>query len=153
MGDLHRRHVLIHAPLEDVWEVVSSPQTHPGWWPELVAVDAPPGEAHEGDTYMRTERRFGFLDQVDSLWVVDRLDHLKEAHFRCTVSGAYARFALTPAQDATFVEAEAGQLPPNLRWRMAGPVYKVMFGRWLRDLLDGLPTFVERRRDEAPAGR
>jgi hypothetical protein len=153
MGELHRRHVLIEASLQDVWDVVSSPQTHPGWWPELVTVDAPPGEVHEGDTYTRVERRFGFLDQVDSLWVVDRMDHLKEAHFRCTVSGTYARFGLTPAQEDTFVEAEVGQLPPNLRWRMAAPMFGLMYGRWLRDLLEGLPEVVERERSGASAPR
>jgi hypothetical protein len=45
------------------------------------------GKLEEGDEYTRIERRLGFLDQVDSVWVVERLEHLKEAHFRCTSGG------------------------------------------------------------------
>jgi Polyketide cyclase / dehydrase and lipid transport len=148
MSEVRRRHVLIQAPIEDVWAVVSDPQTHPGWWPELVGVRAPE-HAREGDRYVRVERRLGFLDQVDAVWVVERLEHLKEAHFRCTSSGTYARFALTAAQGDTFVEAEAGILPPNARWRAVKPVFELFFSRWLRDLLDRLPKVVARRRTEA----
>jgi hypothetical protein len=142
------RHLLIRAPIEDVWAVVSDPRTHPDWWPELVGVRAPE-EAREGDRYVRVERRLGFLDHVDVVWAVERLKHLKEAHFRCTSSGTYARFALTPAQGDTFVEAEAGMLPPNSRWRAAKPVFELFFSRWLRDLLDGLPKVVARTHTQA----
>jgi len=45
------------------------------------------GELSEGGEYTRVSRRLGFLDMVDAVWVVERLEHLKEAHFRCTVSG------------------------------------------------------------------
>jgi uncharacterized protein YndB with AHSA1/START domain len=150
MGDMHRRHVLIEAPIEDVWEIVSDPRTHPDWWPEVsdVRVEGKPGE---GDEYTRVARRFGFLDQVDNVWVVERMEHLKEAHFRCTVSGSYARFALTPAQDETFVEAEVGMLPPNLRWRVSQPVFRVTFSRWLRELVDALPGVVARSRSSSRA--
>jgi carbon monoxide dehydrogenase subunit G len=147
---MHRRHVLIEAPIEDVWDVVSDPRTHPDWWPEVTGVQAP-GEVGEGDEYMRTERRFGFLDQVDSAWVVERMEHLKEAHFRCTTSGAYARFALTPAQNETFVEAEVGMLPHNTRWKVARPVFQMFFSRWLRDLLDALPRVVARSKTSKAA--
>ena len=144
MAGMHRRHLVIDAPIENVWEVVSDPRTHPDWWPEVTDVEMA-GEPEEGASYRRTQRRLGFLDQVDGIWVVERLEHMKEAHFRCTVSGSYARFALTPAQDQTFLEAEVGMLPPNLRWRAAKPVMVgVMFSRWLRALLDALPRAVAR---------
>ncbi len=126
MAEMHRRHVLIEAPIEDVWDIVSDPGTHPDWWPEVSDVRMD-GEPKEGDEYTRVARRFGFLDQVDGVWKIERMEHLKEAHFRCTVSGSYARFALTPAQDETFVEAEVGMLPPNLRWRAAQPVFRLTY--------------------------
>lgn len=141
IADSYRRHALIDAPTEDVWPVVSDPRTHPDWWPEVTEVRAA-GELAQGDEYVRVSRRLGFLDQVDGVWVVERLEHLKEAHFRCTVSGAYTRFALTPAQDQTFVEVEAGMLPPNLRWRLAKALSRQYFIRWLRDVLDALPRVV-----------
>ena len=53
-------------------------------------------------------RRMGFLDMVDGVWKVERMEHLKECHFSCTATGTYTRFAFTPAQDDTFVEIEAG---------------------------------------------
>jgi hypothetical protein len=145
MADMRRAHSLIEAPIEDVWAVVSDPRTHPEWWPEVDQVLVA-GEAGEGESYTRVGRRFGFLDQVDGVWVVERLEHLKEAHFRCTVSGSYARFALTPAQDDTFLEAEAGMLPTNGRWRVAKPVVQMLYGRWLREMLDALPRVVARSR-------
>ena len=77
--------------------------------------------------------------------MVERLEHLKEAHFRCTVSGSYTRFSLTPAQNQTFVEIEAGMLPPNLRWRLAKTLSRFYFVRWLRDVLDALPRAVQKR--------
>jgi hypothetical protein len=141
MADSYRRHALIEAPIEDVWPIVSDPRTHPDWWPEVSEVRAS-GELREGEEYTRVSRRLGFLDQVDGIWVVERLEHLKEAHFRCVVSGSYTRFALTPAQDQTFVEIEAGMLPPNLRWRLAKTMSRLYYVRWLRAVLDALPRVV-----------
>ena len=141
---MRRAHSLIEAPIEDVWAIVSDPRTHPEWWPEVDQILLA-GEPGEGDRYTRVERRFGFLDQVDGVWVIERLEHLKEAHFRCTISGSYARFALTPAQSDTFVEAEAGMLPTNRRWRVAKPVVQALYGRWLREMLDALPRVVARK--------
>ena len=125
MAESYRRHALIEAPIEKVWPVVSDPRTHPDWWPDVIEVRASE-EPTEGEEYWRASRRMGFLDQVDGIWVVERLEHLKEAHFRCTVSGSYIRFALTPAQNQTFVEIEAGMLPPNLRWRLAKTLQQVL---------------------------
>lgn len=90
-------------------------------------------------------RRHAVIDApVEDVWVAERLENLREAHFRCTVSGTYTRFALTPAQDDTFVEVETGMLPPNLRWRVAGTLGRTYFHRWLRDVLVALPDVVSR---------
>jgi hypothetical protein len=148
IADSYRRQALVEAPVEEVWAVVSDPRTHPDWWPDVIEVRVF-GEITEGGEYTRVSRRLGFLDQVDGIWVAERLENLKEAHFRCTVSGAYTRFALTPARDETFVEIEAGMLPPNLRWRLAKTLSRLYFVRWLRDVLDALPRVVAAQRQPA----
>ena len=145
MPDVYRRQAVIEAPLEDVWDVVSNPGTHPEWWPDVVRVEVS-DEVAEGDPYLRTSRRLGFLDEVDGIWVVDRLDRLKEARFRCTVSGAYVRVGLTPAAADTFVEVETGMLPPNLRWRLAKALSPLYFRRWLTAVVEALPRAVAQRR-------
>jgi hypothetical protein len=83
---------------------------------------------------------------VEAVWVVERMVDLKEAHFRCTRTGSYARFALTPAQEATFVEAEAGMLPKNIRYRLLRTVAGAPYYRlWLRDAINALPEVVQAR--------
>lgn len=144
MADAYRRHSVVEAPIEDVWAIVSDPDTHSDWWPEVQEVRTS-GALAEGDEYTRVSRRLGFLDLVDAVWVVERLDHLKEAHFRCTMTGTYTRFALTPAQDATFVEVEAGTVPTGLQGRVVKAAGRLWFRRWLDDLLDALPVVVARR--------
>ena len=146
MARSYRRQAVIEAPVTDVWPLVRDPRTHPDWWPDVVEVRAD-GELGEGDGYTRVSRRLGFLDQVDGVWVVERLDEdVKEAHFRCTVSGTYTRFALTPVQGQTFIEVETGMLPPSLRWRVAQTMSGRYFLGWLRDVLDALPRVIGSRR-------
>lgn len=146
IADSYRRQTLIEAPIEDVWGVISNPGTHPEWWPEVEDVRFS-GELAEGGEYVRVTRRLGFLDAVDGIWVAERLENLKEAHFRCTVTGAYTRFSLTPARDDTFVELEVGMLPTRPRWRVAKAAAGPFFRRWIRDLLEALPDAVARRRN------
>ncbi len=145
MADLYRRHCRIEAPIEDVWSIVSDPHTHPEWWPELQGVEVP-DEAGENGEYKRVTKRFGFLDAVDTVWVAEPMEHMHEVNFRCTVTGTYMRFALTPAQDDTFVELESGVLPVGLKGRFARIMSPLFFQRWLGDLLDALPRAVARRK-------
>jgi uncharacterized protein YndB with AHSA1/START domain len=145
MGGTYRHQALIEAPVEDVWAVVSDPRTHPEWWPDVVDVriDEP---LVEGGEYLRTSKLVPFLDAVEAVWVAERLEDLKEARFRCTVSGTWARFTLTPAQGETYVELESGIDPTTLRWRLMN----VMSGRFVKDwivkVLDALPQEVVARR-------
>jgi len=150
MADTYRRQCVIEAPVEDVWAVVSDPKTHPDWWPELRDVRTPE-EVAEGSEYTRVTRRMGFLDMVDTVWTVERLEHLKEVHFRCTLTGTFTRFAMTPAEQDTFVEVEVGMDPTNRRWRLAKAVMPPRFMKgWIRDLLDALPEAVRRKSPTAP---
>lgn len=137
-----RRHTLIEATIEDVWAVISDPRTHPGWWPEVEDVEVPEGGLSEGDAYTRMTKRYGFGEIVDTVWVAERLDHLKEAHFRCTLTGTYARFSVTPAQDRTFVELETGMLPEKLRYRLTSPFWGILQRRWMDELVANLPDAV-----------
>ena len=76
---------------------------------------------------------------------VEQLEELKEAQFRCTVSGSYARFHLTPAQDETFVEVEVGMDPAAWRWKVAERFFGLQFKRWAFAVLDALPGAVRHR--------
>jgi hypothetical protein len=109
---------------------VSNPETHPEWWPDIVAV--------------RIEEPL--TEGGESVWVVERMEHLKEVRFRCTLTGSYASFSLTPAQDATFVELETGMDPTRLRYHLLKAMSRSYSKRWLRDVLDALPRELERIR-------
>jgi hypothetical protein len=144
MDGTYRHQALIEAPAEVVWEVVSDPRTHPDWWPDVVSVDAP-DELTEGTEYHRRSKPVPFVDAVDAVWVTERLEHLKEARFRCTVSGSWARFSLTPAQDHTYVELETGMDPTSLGWRIAKPFFGLQSKKWVLDVLDALPGALRSR--------
>ena len=144
MARSYRHQALIDAPVADVWEVVSDPRTHPDWWPEVLRIEAPDHVA-EGDEYVHSGKMVRFVDAVDSIWVVERLAELKQAQFRCTLTGTWARFTLTPAQDETYVEMEAGIDPASWKWRIAEPFLALQYKRWLIAVLDALPAAIHSR--------
>ena len=145
MGGTYRHQALIDSPVEDVWAVVSDPRTHPEWWPDVVDVqlDEP---LVEGGEYIRTSKPVPFLDAMESVWVAERLEDLKEARFRCTVSGSWARFTLTPARGETYVELESGMEPTTLRWRLINAMGSRFLKDWIVKVLDALPGEVAARR-------
>jgi hypothetical protein len=124
---------------------VSDPATHPDWWPDVVAVRVEE-PLEEGGEYVRVSEPMRFIDDVESVWVAERMEHLKEVRFRCTLTGSYASFALTPARDETFVEVETGIHPTNLKFQLLSAVSRSYWKRWLRDVLDALPKELERAR-------
>jgi uncharacterized protein YndB with AHSA1/START domain len=145
MARSYRHQALIDAPIEDVWAIVSDPRTHPDWWPDVVAVrvDEP---LVEGGEYVRTSKTLPFRDAVEAVWVAERLEDLKEARFRCTESGSWASFSLTPAQDQTFVDAQTGMDPTTMRWRLMKAVSGSFLKEWIVKVLDALPKEVVARR-------
>ena len=145
MGGTYRHQALIDSPVEDVWAVVSDPRTHPEWWPDVVDVqlDEP---LVEGGEYIRTSKPVPFLDAMESVWVAERLEDLKEARFRCTLSGSWARFTLTPAQGETYVELESGMEPTTIRWRLMNAMGSRFLKDWIVKVLDALPGEVAARR-------
>ena len=151
MAGPYRHQAFIEAPIEDVWDVVSAPRTHPQWWPEVLAIEAPES-VETGDEYEHTSKVLPFVEAVTSMWVAERIEHLREAHFRCELSGTFARFSLTPAQESTFVEVETGMDPTSLRWRMAKSVMGPMYKRWTVEVLDALSGLVCRH-ERGPVSR
>ena len=143
MGRTYRHQVVIDAPVGDVWAIVSDPRTHPEWWPEVVDVQLD-GPLVEGGEFTRTSKPLPFVDAVESVWVADRLEDLKEARFRCELTGTWARFSLTPAQGQTFVEAESGMDPKTFRWRLMNNAF--FLKQWIVKVLDALPKEVVARR-------
>src|SRR5918997_3767371 len=137
MARSYRHQAFIEAPLDDVWAVVSDPRTHEDWWPEVEGIVAGEGLA-EGDEYLYSSKVLPFRDAVESVWVVERMEQLKEVHFRCTLSGTYARFTLTPAQGETFVEVESGMEPTALRWRVLKTASGSYYRGWVVEVLDAL---------------
>ena len=115
----HIRHeALIEAPVEDVWAVVSDPSTQPEWWPDVVDVQID-GPLVEGGEYTRTSKPVPFLDAMESVWVAERLEDLKEARFRCYGVGQAGRASRSPPRRGeTYVELESGMDPTKLRWRL-----------------------------------
>jgi uncharacterized protein YndB with AHSA1/START domain len=145
MAGTYRHQTLIDAPIEDVWAVIRDPLTHPDWWPDVVSVRIEEPLV-EGGEYMRSSRLLPFRDAVESVWVAERLEDLKEVRFRCTVSGTWAHFKVTPAQAETFVELETGMDPTRLRWRLVKATSGSFFKGWILDVLDALPKEVDARR-------
>ena len=141
----YRHQALIDAPVEDVWAVVSDPRTHPEWWPDVVDVHLEEPLV-EGGEYVRTSKFVPFLDAMEAVWVAERLEDLKEARFRCTTSGSWARFTLTPAQGETYVELESGMDPTKLRWRLMNAMGGHFLKDWIVKVLDALPGEVVARR-------
>jgi uncharacterized protein YndB with AHSA1/START domain len=150
MARTYRHQALIDAPVDDVWEIISDPRTHPEWWPEVVRIDAP-DHVDEGDEYVHTAKLIPLIDALDSVWFVERFEELKEARFRCTMTGTYARFQLTPAQDDTYVEMEVGMDPTSLKWRVAQPLFGLQYKRWVLEVLDALPAAIRSRVGAAAA--
>ena len=125
--------------------MLSDPRTHPDWWPDIVAVRVEE-PLTEGGEYVRVSEPMRFIDDLESVWVAERMEHLKEVRFRCTLTGSYASFSLTPARDETFVEVELGMDPTRLRFHVLKAMSRSYSKRWLRDVLDALPRELERAR-------
>jgi hypothetical protein len=77
--------------------------------------------------------------RIETSFLVERRDDLREIRMRCQLTGTYADWLLTPAQGGTFVELEMGMQPRRLGDRVfdvtAGKAY---FRRWADESLDAL---------------
>lgn len=132
---VHREQAYLDASLEDVWSLVGSPARYAEWWPRIVEVQ---GERYEeGDEYVQvvnTPR-----GKLQSHFLIERRDDLREIRMSCQLTGTYAEWLLTPAQGGTFVELKLGMSPTRL-----GPrIFDKAFGRryfqaWTQQSLEAL---------------
>jgi hypothetical protein len=142
----YRHQAYLHAPLDRVWALVGSPNRYPEWWPRVIEVRGERFE--EGDEYAQvTSNPIG---QVASNFMIDQREELREIRMTCELTGAYADWSLTEAQDGTFVNLEMGMQPKRLGDRLfdtaVGTRY---FRRWSEESLKALEDAAQRERASA----
>jgi uncharacterized protein YndB with AHSA1/START domain len=130
-----RQQAYIDAPIEDVWHLLEDVDRHPEWWPRVVEVECEGMEA--GCTYREVvQTPFG---KDEMALRVDRLEDCKELLIRCVNTGTFVRFALTEAQDGTFLDASFGMEPSKLKYRMFDMVVgRRYFRSWLEQSLEAM---------------
>jgi hypothetical protein len=136
----------LDAPLEVVWGLIGAPQRYPEWWPRVIEVRGERFE--EGDEWAQvTESPSG---NVETNFLIERRDDLREIRMSCQLTGAYAHWLLTSAQGGTFVELEMGMQPKRLSDRLADlTIGRRYFRRWSEQSLEALSEAARRDRDAA----
>jgi uncharacterized protein YndB with AHSA1/START domain len=139
--------VWIDAPPTIVWELIADVERHPEWWPRVVAVECEGLE--EGCTYRKVVSTPIGKDEMEL--EVERLADCEELAIRCVNTGTFIQFALTEAQDGTFVDGRMGMDPTNLASRLIDiTVGQRYFRAWLADSLDAMrAAATERAREPA----
>jgi uncharacterized protein YndB with AHSA1/START domain len=144
-----RQQVLIQAPVELVWDLVSDPNRHAEWWPTVV--DSECENLHEGCRYRAVVKSPWGTSQVHD-FSVERLDECREVLIRCNI-GTYTRFSFTEAQGGTFVDAEFGIDPDTLPMQAFGLVAgRRVLRRWLEQSIEALERAARERSPTAPGG-
>ena len=144
----HRQQMHIDSPLEAVWALVGSPKRYPEWWPRVIEVRGERFE--EGDEYAQVTK--DPTSKVETNFLLERKEDLREIRMSCQLTGAYAHWLLTPAQGGTFVELEMGMQPKRLGDRLADlTIGRRYFRRWSEQSLEALGNAARRDLDQ-PAG-
>jgi uncharacterized protein YndB with AHSA1/START domain len=145
----YRQQAFIEAPVRVVWDLIADVDHHPEWWPRIVEVRCEGLE--EGCTYRQvTQTPFG-KDEMNLR--VESLDDCEDFLIRCLNTGTFVHFALTEAQDGTFVDARIGMDPPlgvsnRVFDAVAGKRY---FRRWMQDSLEAMQRVAAERASAAAA--
>jgi uncharacterized protein YndB with AHSA1/START domain len=131
----HRQQALIDSSLESTWELVATPKLYPRWWPRVIEVDGQ--EFEEGDEFVQVvEDPTG---ETSSNFLIERREELREIRMSCQLTGAFAHWTLTAAQDGTFVDLEMGMEPKRLRYRLIdAAIGQRYFRKWSEESLDAL---------------
>jgi uncharacterized protein YndB with AHSA1/START domain len=138
-----KRQTLLPAPVESVWDLVGDPNRHPEWFPMVVDVSGL-GAVEENATYRQVSRTVG--KPAETTFLIEDLDDLREIKMRCTQTGTYVRFLLTPAQGDTFAEIDIGLEPSGFMVRaFDAALGKRYCKRWTEDAIDGLRAAVDKR--------
>ena len=131
----HKQQAHLDAPLEATWELVATPTLYPNWWPRVIEVDGEKFE--EGDEYVQVTR--DPTKEMTTNFLIERKDELREIRMSCQLTGAFAHWTLTAAQDGTFVELEMGMEPKRLRDRVAdATIGQRYFRKWSDESLEAL---------------
>lgn len=138
----HREQTLIDSPLEVTWDLVAKPSRYPSWWPRIIEVDGQRFE--EGDEFVQVikdpsgTRRSNFL--------IERRDELRQLRMSCQLTGMYADWTLTAAQDGTFVELELGMEPRSMRLRaFDAALGRRYFRKWSEESIAALHEVARNR--------
>jgi uncharacterized protein YndB with AHSA1/START domain len=144
----HRQQAHLDAPLEAVWGLVGAPKRYPEWWPRVIEVRGERFE--EGDEYAQVTRKPGH--SVNTNFLIERRDDLREIRMSCQLTGTYAHWSLTPAQGGTFVELNMGIDPRSPGDRLMDLTVGRLFLRsWSERSLDGLREAAGREVTDAAA--
>ena len=114
---------------------MATPTNYPTWWPRIVEVQ---GESfEEGEEYVQVTR--DPTGTTESSFLIERRDDLREIRMSCQLTGMYAHWWLTAAQDGTFVELEMGMEPRRLGDRIVDlAIGRRYFRSWAEQSLDAL---------------
>jgi hypothetical protein len=142
-----RQQALIEAPVAEVWGILIDPARGPDWDEDVIAVTGAPTKIEKGSTFDVTARGPLHLKNTTT-FKVEELDDMHELKMKCQVSGFYAHWLLTDAQNGTFAELELGIEPlesMSSRGRVAGVLHtKSFLRRQVERLLDSLRGAVSR---------
>jgi len=131
----HRQQALLDIPLESAWQLVATPTLYPTWWPRIIEVDGQRFE--EGDEFVQVVK--DPTGSTSSSFLIERRDELRELRMSCNMTGTFAHWTLTAAQDGTFVELEMGMQPRSLRYRlMDAAIGRTYFRKWSQESLNAL---------------
>jgi hypothetical protein len=142
-----KQQTLIEAPVAEVWDILVDPARGPDWDEDVIAVTGAPTKIEKGSTFDVTAR--GPLHvKSTTTFKVEELDDMHELKMKCQLSGFYAHWLLTDAQDSTFAELELGIEPLQSRpprTRAAEVLHtKNYLRRQVEKLLDSLRGAVSR---------
>jgi uncharacterized protein YndB with AHSA1/START domain len=138
----HRQQAHIDSPLESTWQLVATPTLYPNWWPRVIEVDGE--EFEEGDEFVQVVRDPS--GETSSNFLIERRDELREIRMSCQLTGAFAHWTLTAAQDGTFVDLEMGMEPTKLRYRlMDATIGQRYFRKWSDESLAALASAARER--------
>ena len=90
-----RQQVLIEAPPEAVWALITDVNRHPDWWPDVEEVHC--DDFHEGCQYREVIKVP--LGTAKREFVVSEATDCQRFRIDCVVSGAFVRTASASASD------------------------------------------------------